>query len=68
MPTKNKLSWGLTGGLGLGISLGARNRIEISGRYTYGFEDIWPTRRSDPYGKASETIIGIRIDYLFTMD
>lgn len=67
MPTAKKFSWGLTGGIGLGVGLG-RHRIELEGRYTYGFGDIWSTNRTDPYGKASESIIGVRLNYLITIN
>lgn len=67
MTVARKFSWGLTGGIGVGAKFG-RHNIELEGRYTYGFGDIWRTDRVDPYGKASESIIGVRLNYLITIN
>lgn len=67
MPSSKKFSWGLTGGLGIAVAFD-RHRVELEGRYTYGFGDIWSTNRVDPYGKASESIIGVRLNYLITVN
>lgn len=65
MPTTNKFYWGLSGGLGISYRFLSKNLIELEGRYSYGFEDIWSTKRVDPYGQASPSIITAKLSYLF---
>lgn len=65
LPLRNKVSWGIVGGLGLGISLTTRHRLELEGRFVYGFGDIWSNKRVDPYGQSSPMTIGVSANYLF---
>lgn len=65
LPLRNKLSWGLTGGLGLSVGIAQRHRLEVEGRLLYGFGDIWSSRRADPYGQSSPMAIGASLSYLF---
>ncbi|MDO4692405.1 MAG: porin family protein [Porphyromonadaceae bacterium] len=63
----NKLFWGLGGGPGLSVALGSRNRLELEGRFTYGFGDIWPNQRKDDYGQSAEMIFGFTCNYFFRL-
>ncbi len=65
MPVVNKFSWGLTGGLGAGYVVGRRFIIEAEARFNYNFNDIFSTKRSDPYGQASEMWVSARLNFLF---
>ncbi len=67
LPIKNKIAWGLTGGPGVSIKLGNRHRIELEGRIQYDFQDIWSTRREDPYGGSAELRFGASLRYLFKL-
>lgn len=67
MVVQKKFSWGITGGVGLGINIFSRQRIEIEGRYTYGYGSIWRTKRIDPYGLASESVITAKLNYLIAL-
>lgn len=64
LPLKNRLYWGLAGGLGFGVGIASRHRLELEGRFVYGFGDIWSSKRSDPYGQSSPMTIGARLNYL----
>lgn len=65
LPLKNKFSWGLAGGLGLSVGIASRHRLELEGRFVYGFGDIWSSKRSDPYGQSSPMALGASLNYLF---
>ena len=67
LPIKNKIAWGLTGGPGVSIKLGNRHRIELEGHIQYDFQDIWSTRREDPYGGSAELRFGASLRYLFKL-
>ncbi len=67
LPIKNKIAWGLTGGPGVSIKLGNRHRIELEGHIQYDFQDIWSTRREDPYGGSAELRFGAGLRYLFKL-
>lgn len=64
---KNKLAWGLVGGIGSSLRIADRHRIELEARFTYGFGDIWGSRRSDPYGQSSPIKVSASINYLFRL-
>ena len=67
LPIKNKIAWGLTGGPGVSIKLGNRHRIELEGHIQYDFQDIWSTKREDPYGSSAELRFGAGLRYLFKL-
>ncbi len=67
MPVVNKFSWGLTGGLGAGYVVGRRFIVEAEARFNYNFNDIFSTKRSDPYGQASEMWVSARLNFLFLL-
>lgn len=65
LPMQNRLSWGILGGLGVGVQLWSRHRLELEGRFSYGFGDIWSNKRVDPYVQSSPMTIGASLNYLF---
>lgn len=67
MPVKNKLEWGLVGGLGVGMTVFDRLYFELEGRFNYNFNDIYSTQRKDPYGQASEMFGTVRLNMLFLL-
>lgn len=62
----HRLAWGLVGGPLLAFSFG-KNRIELEGRFYYGFNDIFNTTVSDPYSKASEMSVVVKLSYLYQL-
>lgn len=64
LPIKHRLSWGIVGGLGLSYAVAQRHRLELEPRFTYGFGDIWSSRRVDPYGQSSPMKVGLSLNYL----
>lgn len=67
MPVANKIKWGLAGGVGLSLGLARGHRIELDGRVSYSFSDIWSNRRVDPYGQSAELRFGLGISYLIRL-
>ncbi len=67
VPIKRKFFWGLCGGPGVSIPIGQHHRIELEGRYTFGFEDIWPNERQDPYGLSAERRYSVALNYCYTL-
>lgn len=65
MPIKNKFAWGLAGGPGISLALGQKHRIELEGRASYNFQDIWGNKRTDAYGQSTELRMGISLGYLY---
>ena len=60
----HRFAWGVTGGPLVALTIG-RQRIELEGRFYYGFNDIFNTTVSDPYSKASEMAGVAKVTYLF---
>lgn len=65
---QSRFFWGLGGGPGLSIGLGAHHRLELEGRFVYGFGNIWDTDRSNTqtYVQSTEVRFGGFLSYLFT--
>ncbi len=66
-PIKNKLFWGLCGGPGISIPIGKHHRIEMEGRYTFGFGDIWANKRQDLYGLSAERRYSFSFNYCYSL-
>ena len=65
MAVTDRLFWGLGGGPGVSIALGARQRIELEGRFVYGLGNIWSARRGSAYVQSSEMRFGATLNYFF---
>ncbi len=66
-PIYYNMNWGLTGGPGVSIPLGKRQRIELEGRVLYTFSDIWSNQRVDPYGQSAELRFIGSLAYFFRL-
>ncbi len=66
-PIKNKFFWGLCGGPGVSIPIGKHHRMELEGRYTFGFGDIWSNKRQDPYGLSAERRYSLSFNYCYSL-
>ena len=67
MAVTDRLFWGLGGGPGVSIALGARQRIELEGRFVYGLGNIWSARRGSAYVQSSEIRFGATLNYFFRL-
>ena len=64
--TSHRFAWGVIGGPLVALTIG-QHRIELEGRFYYGFNDIFNTTVSDPYSKASEMAGIAKVSYLFRL-
>ena len=62
-PTKNKFEWGISGGAGIEVRTSAGYFL-LEGRYLYSLGDIYGTKRSDYFTKASGQTITVKVSYL----
>lgn len=63
MPIQKKFDWGLCGGPGIELRTGIGYFL-LEGRYYYALGDIYNTRKSDVFSKASSQVISARVIYL----
>ena len=56
----------MIGGPLVALTIG-QHRIELEGRFYYGFNDIFNTTVSDSYSKASEMAGVAKVSYLFRL-
>jgi hypothetical protein len=63
MDIKNTVEWGICGGPGLEFDT-PLGTFTLEGRYAYSFNDIYGTRRTDVFSKASMSTLSARITYL----
>lgn len=67
MSVQRKLFWGVAFAPGISLSLGGRHRIELEGRATIGFGDLWKSARTEPYGQSSAMRFGLGLSYLYRL-
>lgn len=67
LTVENKLEWGLVGGVGINYAVNRRLGVELEGRFSYNFNDLYSTRRADLFGQASEMFGTVRINLLFLL-
>ena len=63
MPIEKKFEWGISGGAGIEIRTGIGYFL-LEGRYLYSLGDIYGTKRSDFFTKASGQTITTKVSYL----
>lgn len=62
---ERNFEYGLTGGLGMDVSLRSGHRIMLEGRYYFGLSDIFRNSKKDPFGRSANGAIQVRLSYLF---
>lgn len=63
MPIEKKFGWGLCGGPGIELRTGIGYFL-LEGRYYYALGDLYNTRKTDHFNKASSQVISARLIYL----
>ena len=63
MPVEKKFEWGISGGAGIEVRTGI-GYFTIEGRYLYSFGDIYSTKVTDDFWKASGQTITTKMSYL----
>jgi hypothetical protein len=63
MPVEKKFEWGISGGAGIEVRTGIGYFL-LEGRYFYSFGDIYSTKVSDNFSKASSQVITAKVSYL----
>lgn len=63
LPIQKKFDWGLCGGPGIELRTGIGYFL-LEGRYYYALGDMFNTRKSDDFSKASSQVISARVIYL----
>ena len=66
MPVEKKFEWGISGGAGIEIRTGIGYFL-LEGRYLYSLGDIYGTKRSDYFTKASGQTITAKVSYLIPL-
>lgn len=67
MEAQRRFFWGLAFAPGISLRLAGRHRLELEGRFTLGYSDIWSSARTDPYGQSSPMRFGLGLSYLYRL-
>ncbi len=65
MPLRNKIDYGIAGGLGGELQLNRRNSIYIEGRFYYGLGNIFSSNRTDPFSASNSMTISATLGWWF---
>lgn len=65
MDIQNTFDYGIAGGAGIEYSHPKFGHIILEGRYYYGLGDIYKNSKSDYFGRSNNSIITIKLTYLF---
>ncbi|MDR2233637.1 MAG: PorT family protein [Tannerella sp.] len=66
LPVQRKFEWGLGGGPGIEFRSGIGFFL-LEGRYYYALSDFYNTLRVDPFSKASNQVISVKLTYLMPL-
>ena len=64
-PTKIKIDYGISAGLGTEFFINPRNSISLEGRFYFGLANIFSTKRQDNFGAANQMTISASLGYWF---
>lgn len=62
-PYRRKVDYGITGGIGFEYPIG-KTRVTVEGRYSYGFEDIFPNTKSELYQRSNHQMASVTMSIL----
>ena len=65
LAVKNKFDYGITGGIGLELKTRKAGNFLVEGRYYYALSDFFGSEKQDYFGRSANTIISIKLTYLF---
>ena len=66
-PIKNKLDYGIAGGIGIEFYLSPRNSVTLEGRYYFGLGNIFPSAKADTFSASRNTSIEVTVGYNFRL-
>ena len=64
-PTKIKIDYGISAGIGGEFNLNRRNSIFLEGRFYFGLANIFSTKRGDNFNASNQMTISASIGYWF---
>ncbi len=65
LKVKNKMDYGIAGGIGGEFNINRRNSICIEGRFYYGLGNLFSNKRADTYQSSNQWSIAATIGYWF---
>ena len=64
-PTKIKIDYGISAGLGAEFNINRRNSICVEGRFYFGLANIFSTKRADYFNASNQMSLSATIGYWF---
>lgn len=64
-PIKNKMDYGINGGLGMEYFINKRNSIMLEARLYYGLGNIFPAAKADTFAASRSMCIQASLGYMF---
>lgn len=65
LPTKIKIDYGISAGLGAEFNLNRRNSIFVEGRFYFGLANIFSTKRADTFSASNQMTLSATVGYWF---
>ena len=67
MDIKNKVDYGISAGLGMELMLNKKNSVALEGRFYYGLNNIFDSRKKDVFAASNEMSIMVCLGYFFRL-
>lgn len=64
-PTKIKIDYGISAGIGGEFFINPKNSISLEGRFYFGLANIFSTKREDNFGASNQMTISVSLGYWF---
>ena len=65
MDIKNKIDYGISAGLGLEVAAHKKHSILLEGRFYYGLNNIFNSRKRDVFAASNGMSIMVTLGYMF---
>lgn len=67
MDVKNKLDYGICGGVGMELNLSAKQSMLLEGRFYYGLTDVFPNHKTDVFSGSNSMSITVTLGYFYRL-
>ena len=65
MPVKNKVDYGISGGLGGEFNITHNHSVSLEGRFYFGLGNIFSSRRTDIFSSSNSMAVSLTANYWF---
>lgn len=67
LKVKNKLDYGICGGVGMELNLNPKHSLLLEGRFYYGLTDVFPNHKTDIFSSSNSMTVTVTLGYFYRL-